>query len=128
MSRRDRAAVGGGHAVGVQAPRPVAPRYSTGYSTSYSTAGVMESCPPTVRPDQKGGSPCTTTRPPRRSIGGGQVVMQCSPQKSSQKVGGQSTVEIRVSEQRRDGGVEKEMGWGTEDVVVVGSGGSGGGW
>jgi hypothetical protein len=55
--------------------------------------------------------------------------MQCSPQKSSQKVGGQSTVEIRISEQRRDGAVEKEMGWGTEDVVVVVSGGGlGGGW
>jgi hypothetical protein len=55
--------------------------------------------------------------------------MQCSPQKSSQKVGGQSAVEIRISEQRRDGAVEKEMGWGTEDVNVVVSGsGLGGGW
>jgi hypothetical protein len=54
--------------------------------------------------------------------------MQCSPQKSSQKVGGQSTVEIRISEQSADGEVEKEMGWGIEDVVVVGSGGLGGGW
>jgi hypothetical protein len=55
--------------------------------------------------------------------------MQCSPQKSSQKVGGQSTVEIRISEQSVDGGVEKEIGWGTEDVDVVVSGGRlGGGW
>jgi hypothetical protein len=54
--------------------------------------------------------------------------MQCSPQKSSQKVGGQSTVEIRISEQSVDGGVEKEMGWGIEDVDVMGFGGLGGGW
>jgi hypothetical protein len=54
--------------------------------------------------------------------------MQCSPQKSSQKVGGQSEDGIRISEQSVDGGVEKEMGWGIEDVDVMGFGGLGGGW
>jgi hypothetical protein len=85
--------------------------YSKSYSNNYDSecggGGVAEARPPAGRLDGEGGSLCTTTRPPRRSVGRGRVVVQSSPEGSILPAGGREVV--------------TEVGWGqpTDLVAVV---------